>query len=88
MAFHGLFGLELFPGRAKAVEPITYAELPSHQSLAGWDIMRICNAPFREDVKDLSEAGWVVQGKLISSSSFRTMLGAGVMVWQTGTGRS
>lgn len=86
MASHGLSGLEFFPGRAKAVVPI--AELPSHQSLAGWDIMRICNAPFREGVKDLSEAGWVVQGKLISSSSFRTLLGAGGMVWQKGMGRS
>lgn len=85
MAFHGLFGLEFFPGRAKAVVPITCR---GPQSLAGWNMIRICNAAFREGVKDLSEAGWVVQGKLISSSSFRTMLGAGVMVWQTGMGRS
>lgn len=88
MAFHGLSGLEFFPGRAKAVVPLTYAELPSHQSLVGWNIIRIYSAPVRESVKDLSEAGWVVQGKLISSSSFGTMLGAGVMVWQTGMGRS
>lgn len=66
MAFLGLSGLEFFSGRAKAIVPITYAEVPSHHSLAGWDIMRIYDAPFREGVKDLSEAGWVVQGKLIS----------------------